>query len=66
MSQSTVYKFLKKNKGKWFKTGEISKAVKVTCASQSLKQLFKYGEIRRKSKNKGWFGNGTYVWSFKD
>ena len=76
MSQLTVYNFLKRKKDKWFTTKQISIALKNGSVSLSLKQLYKYGEIRRKAssssstgtKNDIWRARGSlgYAWRFKD
>ena len=62
MSQEEVYKFLKKNKNKWFTTKELRKKLKIGCVSANLKKLKKYGEIRMRIKKTPYI---TFVWKFK-
>ncbi len=47
MSQEEVYNILKKKK-RWMTAKEIAKILDVTSTSESLKRLYKYGEIMRR------------------
>ena len=64
MSQDQVYKFLKKNRNKWFYTKELVEKLKVKCVSRNLCVLHKSNEVHRKvGHNK--LGNFSYMWKFK-
>lgn len=62
MSQLSVLKYLKKQR-KWKTTKEISKAIGVNCALNSLRKLFNQSEIIKKEI----YLNGSRVclWSIK-
>ncbi len=47
MSQSNILKLLKK-KRKWMTSKGISEILKISCANNALRKLFRYGEILRR------------------
>jgi len=63
MTQSDILKLLKKSK-KWMTSKEIAKKLKITSANESLRKLFKYGEILRK-EIPAKFGGVSYLYKTK-
>jgi Mn-dependent DtxR family transcriptional regulator len=63
MSQEDVYLFLKNNKGKWYKSKDISKALKISQGSitTSLKKLREHNLIDYKSTERKY----QYQYRFK-
>lgn len=62
MCQARVYKFLKKNKEKWFLTKEVGEGVNLQSGTvvTNLKRLFQQGLILREVKGK----SVSYSWKF--
>jgi len=62
MCQARVYKFLKKNKDKWFLTKEVGEGVNLQSGTvvTNLGRLFEQGLILREMKEK----SVSYSWKF--